>query len=929
LSPNQFVTTMTNSILSCLRAACIFLIFSLLSIISYAQAKTNEVFLQQFAQEQQTEWQAMQQRVQDYVDLHGVPVYYETPDGGWVILFDVVEGQPVYYASDNVGAAITTRANQLMPGGNTGLELTGEGYDKLGVWDGGRVRNSHVEFMDQGVSRVTQIDNPSSMSDHATHVAGTMVAAGINADARGMAYAGELKAYNSSNDNSEMTAAALNGMEISNHSYSQLTGWSSGSGSWQWYGNSSISPVEDYKFGFYGPQSRTWDVLAYNAPYYLISKSAGNNRGEGPSNAGQPGFPEKDGGEDGYDCIPDRATAKNVLAVGAISEVLDYTGPQDVVMSSFSGWGPTDDGRIKPDVVAKGVGVFSAGSNSDTHYSSKNGTSMSTPNTAGTMALLQLHYQNLNGGNPMLASTLKGLVIHSADEAGANPGPDYIFGWGLVNAEVAANIISENFEGQLLIDEIEIANGETYQRQVAVAGGNPLRVTICWTDPAGDLLPLALNDRTPVLKHDLDLRLEDGNGNTFYPWKLDPDLPAVPATNQGKNHVDNVEMVHVDMAEEGIYNIIVDHDGVLSANQVFSIIISGIDDYEDVPSCSNGLIDPENNGENAFLNQLIQWEPASFATSYDVYFGTDGEGLQTPSNILNGENVTSSSIQLNLDPLTTYYVQVIPRNNQGTNDDCSEIWTFTTMAAIAEFPYLIDAEDVDVPSLPEFWQSVNYSDYPGFHWASTSIVGASGTKSIAIYSPAGQVRSFDNWLISPPIAVDVTKEYNVSFNYRGLMPNTSEQIGFYWGTDADTNQLVNLAFQDDNITFFGWLQAEALLVPELDGHIFLAWHADNPQGIGVFLDDLMIEDWGLVGVKESPERKIRAFYREGMLSIQSEVTFNNLEVEILSASGQNLLQKRLPDARHHVFPLNLKTGIYIITLRADGLEKAIKLFVNH
>lgn len=914
--------------LSCLHIVIISLIFNLLSINSYGQSETNNVFLEQFAIEQNAEWRAMQQRVQEYTDFYDVPVSYETSDGGWVIMFDVVDGQPVYYASDNVGAAITTRANQLMPGGTTGLEITGQGYNKLGVWDGGRVRNTHVEFMDQGVSRVTQIDNPSSMSDHATHVAGTMVAAGINTAARGMAYAGELKAYNSSNDNSEMTAAALNGMEISNHSYSQLTGWSSGSGSWQWYGNASISPVEDYKFGFYGPQSRTWDVLAYNAPYYLISKSAGNNRGEGPSNAGQPGVAERDGGEDGYDCIPDRATAKNVLAVGAVTEVLDYSGPQDVVMSSFSGWGPTDDGRIKPDVVAKGVSVFSAGSNSDTHYSSKNGTSMSTPNTAGTMALLQLHYQNLNEGNPMRASTLKGLVIHAADEAGEHPGPDYIFGWGLVNAELAANIISENFEGQQLIDEIEIADGEVYQRQVAVAGGNPLRVTICWTDPAGDLLPLALNDRTPVLMHDLDLRIEDDNGNTYYPWKLDPDQPAAPATKQGKNHVDNVEMVLIDVAEEGVYSIIVDHEGTLSANQIFSIIISGIDDYGDVPSCSNGLIDPENNGENAFLNQLIQWEPASFATSYDVYLGTDGEGVQTPSNILNGENVTSASIQLNLEPATTYYVQVFPRNNQGINEDCSEIWSFTTMAAIADFPYLIDVEAVDVPSLPEFWQSINYSDYPGFDWASTSIVGASGTKSLAIYSPAGQIRSFNNWLVSPPIAVDIAKEYFISFNYRGLMPNTSEKISFYWGTNADTNHLVNMAFQDDNITFFGWLQAEALLIPEHDGHIFLAWHADNPQGIGVFLDDLMIEDWGLVGVADSPERKIRAFYRDGMMSVQTEVMFNNLNVTIMNASGQKLLQKSLNNDNHHVFPLSLKTGIYIITLQADGLDKSIKIFVN-
>lgn len=904
------------------------IVFLMTVSTAMSQFSTNIEFLHQFAEEENVKWQQMRERVEAYANQHKVPIEFVNSDGKYVLMYDVINGQPLYYETDNYGASLTTRANELMPGGNTGLDLTGEGYDKLGVWDGGRVRNTHVEFTDQGASRVTQMDNATSLSDHATHVAGTMVAAGINTDARGMAYAGLLKAYSSSNDNSEMTQAAANGMEISNHSYSQLTGWSSATGSWQWYGNTSVSPVEDYKFGFYGPQSRTWDILAYNAPYYLISKSAGNNRGEGPSYAGQDGNPEVDGGDDGFDCIPDRGTAKNVLTVGAVLEVADYTGPHNVVMSSFSGWGPCDDGRIKPDIVAKGVGVFSAGSNHDSHYSTKNGTSMSTPNAAGTMALLQQHYQNLNDGTPMRASTLKGLVIHTADEAGSSPGPDYIFGWGLMNAERAADLITENTEGQIVIDEIALENGSVYEREVNVVGGNPLRVTISWTDPAGNVMSPVLNDRTPSLVNDLDLRLVDESGFVYFPYSLDPDEPDAPATNTEKNYVDNVEMVYVDNAEAGIYTIVVDHDGVMASSQVFSIIISGIDDYDDIPFCPAGLIYPEDGANEVYLNKPIQWAAASFASSYDIYFGTDGDGIQQPSNILEGENVTSPELHIHMDPSTTYYLQVVPRNNQGPNESCNEIWSFTTMDAISNFPYIEDVEGAAIPFLPEFWQSLNYSSTFDFHWESTGILSNSGDKSMVCYSKTGQHRSFNNWLISPPLQVDATREYLVSFSYRGFFPNTAEKLSLFWGANADTTDMIHLLYNDDNITIQDWVETSVLLVPDHDGHIFLAWLADNQEGIGVFIDDVIIEDWGLVGLEDSKEKQLRVRYVEGRIMLESEFVMDRAELQVFNVQGQLVSSSILPASRNAQIPVNLTSGVYIIQVKAEGFNKTTKLFIN-
>ncbi len=110
-----------------------------------------------------------------------------------------------------------------------------------------------------------------------------------------------------------------------------------------WRGDVSISTTTDYRFGFYDSRAAQYDAIAYNAPYYTIVKAAGNDRGE---SGGGPQGP--DGGVNGFDCIPTESVAKNIITVGAVQNVANYTQPSDVLMTSFSSWGPTDDGRIKP-----------------------------------------------------------------------------------------------------------------------------------------------------------------------------------------------------------------------------------------------------------------------------------------------------------------------------------------------------------------------------------------------------------------------------------------------------------------------------------------------------------------------------------------------------------------------------------------------------
>jgi len=579
-----------------------FICFSLILSSSslFSQTKTNVNELIEFAKQRKAELKIKRDAAKELANLKGLIVRREDENGGIIDLQYLKNGIPQYYRTNNLGAAKTTRADKLWI---APFNVNGSGYSKLGEWDGGAVRTSHQEFG----GRVTQMDTATVISNHSTHVAGTLIASGVDADAKGMAFAGTLKAWEWTDDEAEMATAAAGGLEISNHSYGFIRGWvqladyGAGTGNY-WFGDNEVSATEDFWFGFYDEETKSIDQVAYDAPNYLIIKSAGNDRGEGPFLPGIvpsywwdsttddwvsiPGtLPENDGGTSGYDCVGVKGIAKNILTVGAVEEVANYTGPGDVVMSSFSGWGPADDGRIKPDVVAKGVGVYSSEGDSDDDYATYDGTSMASPNTAGTLALLQELYQSTHNSEIMKSSTLKALVIHSTDEAGNADGPDYMFGWGLINGERAAEIIQEDISTINTIDEQVLINGSKHTRYVHVDGTEPLVVTIVWTDIPGTPVTESLDPSNSMLVHDLDLKITN-NGTAFYPWKLDKDNPSNAATNTTSNHIDNVEKIEIQNPSAGTYVVEVSHTGSLSSDQAFSIVISG-----DTTPLSGTLVD--------------------------------------------------------------------------------------------------------------------------------------------------------------------------------------------------------------------------------------------------------------------------------------------------------------------------------------------------
>ncbi|MFP5040434.1 S8 family serine peptidase [Parasediminibacterium sp. JCM 36343] len=555
---------------------------------------------------------------------------------------------PVYYTTfNNIDAAATIGTNQLWKGGTSGLNLSGSSANmknKLAIWDAGRVLDTHVEL----AGRIVRMDSSNYTgggSDHATHVTGTMIATGINLNAKGMSYGLQsMLAYDFDNDIAEMGLQA-DKLLLSNHSYGDACGWFYNSvyGYWEFLGRAGEN--EDYKFGYYDDGAASLDGIAYNAPYYLIVKAAGNNRNvTGPPVGGDYVRVDSTGtkvdgtrpagisSNNSYGIIPTNCNAKNIITVGAVYAITGgYTSKNDVVMSNFSNWGPTDDGRIKPDLVADGISVLSTSASGNTSYLSESGTSMAAPGVTGSLLLLQEYYAQLNDSSFMRSATLKGLAIHTADEAGDNPGPDYKFGWGLLNTQKAAAVLtaatpskSEGNSKHHIFEyllENHVINGYNY----TALGDGKLTATLCWTDPAGNVETVnVLNNPTPKLVNDLDLRVTK-NGTTYYPWVLNPIIPAAAAT-KGDNTLDNVEQVVIDSLKKGdVYSIEISHKGSLTnGEQLYSLIITN--PFDTILPLRLLSFSASLNGTNA----LLKWATTSEvnAQSFIIEHSIDGIAWQ-------------------------------------------------------------------------------------------------------------------------------------------------------------------------------------------------------------------------------------------------------------------------------------------------------------
>ncbi|MBK9127294.1 MAG: S8 family serine peptidase [Phycisphaerales bacterium] len=432
--------------------------------------------------------------------------------------------------------------------------LSGAGVKVL-VYDGGKIRASHQDLSPRVV--IGPADN-SGTSDHATHVAGTIggtgtassgnfkgMAPGVTFISFGFEQPGGLQQGFLYTDPGDLYKdyhwAISNGAHISNNSIGTNTAPNGFPCEWE---------------GNYGVTDVLIDTIVrgdgsdpnFASPFRVVWAN-GNERQT--SRCGST-----------YNTTAPPACAKNHITVGALNS-------NDDSVTSFTSWGPADDNRMKPDVSAPGcqsnddLGVTSCGSASDTAYTAKCGTSMACPTTCGVAALILQDFRQHYPGQPDFRnSTLKAILAHTAQDI-ETPGPDYKTGYGSIRAQPAVDLVrSGNF-----YEGVINSTGQTVNLYVLVgAGQGPIKVTLAWDDKPGT------PNVNPVLVNDLDLRLYDAQGNSYFPWTLgglaNPGLPAIRLL---PNRVDNIEQVLIDAPTPGAYRIEVRGFNVPQGPQPFSL----------------------------------------------------------------------------------------------------------------------------------------------------------------------------------------------------------------------------------------------------------------------------------------------------------------------------------------------------------------------
>ena len=532
----------------------------------------------------------------------------DSPDDGFEIDHgDLQEANSSYYPAGgayrnphNIVASQMISAQNVQMTYPAPFLLTGNGVSILLI-DRGRPRNDHIAF-DQRVFVPLQdyiiYNNNTQKYEtihssypestlHSTLCSGTMVSA-TNDNARGMAPEASVIAYDWDFAEFYLADYASRGINIVCIPWGYAAGWALNNGSWYWFGKDG--DTESYLFGFYSNISKKWDDIIRHAPYLAVVKSAGNEDTQGSmieagisygswdvntsqfiSRIYNGTTPEPDG-INGSDCLSDIAVSKNVITVGALSD-------QGTILNESSR-GPTDDLRIKPDLVANGDQLTSTGNANNTLIiSSGKGTSFATASVAGAIALLAEEQTRLYGKTKLLASTLKALLIHTAEDKGS-AGPDCTYGWGIPNITSASVLMNDNYTNHRQIHEFTFtSDDQSVQFNIKKKAADiPLKVTVCWTDPAGVPPPISIDPTNKMLVNDIDLRVTRKSDNAvIMPWKLNPSDPSGPAIT-GDNESDNVEQIRINDNSTGDYIVkIYPKTGRLSQKQVVSVIISGND----------------------------------------------------------------------------------------------------------------------------------------------------------------------------------------------------------------------------------------------------------------------------------------------------------------------------------------------------------------
>jgi len=526
------------------------------------------------------------------------------------------------FSVENNQARTHMKTSQMTSYFTTDLDGTGQ---IIAVADSG-LDEDHGDFGTRIISSNDVIGDGSTAdkhSGHGTHVACTVLGDGFRGGYSGVVPSAELYFQAMENDNTgNFQSPSLNYLLNSAYSagaYTHTNSWGSSLESNQGKYTSESEDVDD--------RSNYYDRY-YNGRNGLTILFAAGNDGPDTGTVGSP------------------STAKNTITVG--NHQNRYSGAPDSIMTGSSR-GPTDDGRIKPDVLAPGGYVRSCKAQeatdtesstwSNSNYLEYTGTSMATPNAAGAALMVREYLEEIAQRPSPQGALVKALLILGAQDIGTRDIPNDDEGWGRIDLR---NTLAPPSGQGIWVDDRSVVsstgNTKTYTFNIS-QGNSGFKAVLAWSDERGS--PFS----STQLVNDIDLQVTDPSGQLY----LGNDFANGRSTTGGTaDGINNVEVVLVDTAEVGIWTVVVKdsyHGGSRAQPFAIAVMGNGVNDLRPDPTMveeefSMSVTIPQV-GDQLQLNTKIFNVGNVRADFFDIRFEVDGTEIES-KNIDIGAGSTKS-----------------------------------------------------------------------------------------------------------------------------------------------------------------------------------------------------------------------------------------------------------------------------------------------